>query len=117
MKRFSANFELTLDIECPDHIDTDWVAEAIALRSKRFSVCAAEGDPDFIIIQAASSCLVDVKSCPTASSEHARRLETASEQVEPAPEHQTPHEPKPATLKWGSRLWRFFGEVDRDLFS
>jgi hypothetical protein len=90
MKRFSVNFELTLDIECPDQIDSQWVAEAIALRSKRFSICAAEGDPDFIVVQAASSCLVDIKPYPTASLEHARRLETAPEEVKPAQEQQSP---------------------------
>ncbi len=83
MKCFSATFELTLDISCPDHMDSEWVAKEIALRSKRFSVYAAEGDPDCVTIDAASSCLTTVRTYPTAASEHLGRLEPAPEQQSP----------------------------------
>jgi len=62
MKTFSVTFSLTLDVTCPDHLDTDWVAKQFAYKSDRFSTLCIAGDPEGgIAIQAASSGIESIR--------------------------------------------------------
>jgi len=57
MKTLSITFSLTLDVACPDHLDTDWVASQFHSRSDRFTTLHINGDPDAVVVTAAYSAL------------------------------------------------------------
>jgi hypothetical protein len=53
MKTLSITFSLTLDVACPDHLGTDWVASQFLSRSDRFTILHIDGDPDAVVVTAA----------------------------------------------------------------
>ena len=61
MKTFSIIFSLTLDVACPDNLDTDWVASQFHDGSDRFTTLRVAGDPDAVEVTAAYSCLEGVR--------------------------------------------------------
>jgi hypothetical protein len=67
MKTLSITFSLTLDVACPDHLDTDWVASQFHLKSDRFSILHIDGDPDAVVVTAAYSDLEGSKVTRQAS--------------------------------------------------
>jgi hypothetical protein len=67
MKTLSITFGLTLDVACPDHLDTDWVASQFLSRSDRFTTLHIDGDPDGVVVTAAYSGLEGSKVTRQAS--------------------------------------------------
>jgi uncharacterized iron-regulated membrane protein len=57
MKTLSITFSLTLEVACPDHLDTGWVASEFLSRSHRFSILHIDGDPGAVVVTAAYSAL------------------------------------------------------------